>query len=232
MTAATVLVVGGCTSGTSGAGAGATSDTGQPAPTPASASGSASESGSSQASPQSPGTSPTAGNKSPRPTTELTAAADEVLALLVEKDYQGLADRVHPTQGVRFTPYLTVDVEGDVKLSPEEVSGLGSSTKKYIWGAEPGSGKIIRTTFAKYAERFITNLDYANAPVITQDESSSSGSSLDNVSEAYPKSHYVEYHFPGSDKYAGMDWQSQRLVFTSESGKLYLVGVVHDSWTP
>lgn len=172
---------------------------------------------------------PTAATK----VSELRAAADEVLALLAAKDYKGLAQRVHPSQGVRFTPYLTVDVEGDVRLTPGQVAELADNDELFIWGAEPGSGEVIKTTFSEYAKRFITNLDYAAAPVVAENERTASGSSLDNVTEAYPNAQFVEYNFPGFDpQYGGLDWQSQRLVFTKQDGQLYLVGIVHDSWTP
>ena len=58
------------------------------------------------------------------------------------------------------------------------------------------------------------------------------GNSLNNIREFYPGSYFVEYHFSGFDpQYAGMDWQSLRLVFLEEDGVWLLVGIVHDQWT-
>jgi hypothetical protein len=55
---------------------------------------------------------------------------------------------------------------------------------------------------------------------------------VSNASEYFPGSVVVEYYFPGFDsKYAGMDWQSLRLVFQQENGQWYLVALVHSQWT-
>jgi hypothetical protein len=43
----------------------------------------------------------------------------------------------------------------------------------------------------------------------------------------------VEFFFPGFEKkYDGLDFRALRLVFRIENKNPYLVGVVHDQWTP
>jgi hypothetical protein len=59
------------------------------------------------------------------------------------------------------------------------------------------------------------------------------GNSIDNSSEFYPEAKIVEYYFSGFDpQYGGMDWRSLRLVFSELNDTWYLVGVIHDEWTP
>ncbi|WP_268240815.1 hypothetical protein [Paenibacillus albidus] len=42
----------------------------------------------------------------------------------------------------------------------------------------------------------------------------------------------MEYHYDELDpQFAGMDWQSLRLVFGKEGSQWVLMGIIHDQWT-
>jgi hypothetical protein len=165
--------------------------------------------------------------------TALRAAGDEVLAALKAKDYQALAGLVDSQEGVRFTPYATVDVEGDVSLTPAQVARLGSDSQKYLWGADPGSGELLKMTFAKYNDKYVYDKDFLAADVVSENKVASQGSSVDNIADSYSGAKFIEYYFKGFDpQYDGMDWEALRLVFSRNGGDLALVGIVHDQWTP
>ncbi len=159
-------------------------------------------------------------------------AANEIVTAFSEKDMEKVASFVHPTKGVRFSPYAYVSVEDDVVLTAQQVKGAMSDDTVYTWGVFDGKGNPIEKTFAEYYERFIYDEDFANAEQVAVDERLGQGNTIDNTGEVYPEATVVEYHFSGFDPdFKGMDWRSLRLVLEKEDGQWYLVGVVHDEWT-
>ena len=157
--------------------------------------------------------------------------AKQVINAIKLRQMSRLASFVHPTKGLRFSPYSYIDPQTDSLFTAAQLKNLHSSRRRYIWGTFDGSGEQIRLTFANYYKRFIYDRDYINAPVISYNKIAKQGNSTNNLSEIYPKSVFVEYHFPGSKKYSGLDWRSLRLVFENKAGAWFLVGIVHDQWT-
>lgn len=165
--------------------------------------------------------------------TELRAAADAVLGALAAQDYQALAELVHPVKGVRFTPYGYIDVDQSVALMPEHVAELGEDDKTYVWGADPGTGEALQMTFAQYNEKFLYDQQFLHADEIAVNRSLRAGSSTDNTADVFPGDQFVDYHFSGFDEqYDGLDWETLRVVLQEREGRWYVVGLIHDSWTP
>lgn len=153
---------------------------------------------------------------------------------LRDRNWEALAALVHPTRGVRFSPYgyVRVGTEGDRVLTPAELRQAWTDKTVHLWGHYDGSGEPIRLTFAGYFERFVYDKDFAQAPQVGYNRILGRGNTLQNWWQVYPGSILVEYHFPGTDpRYQGMDWRSLRLVFADEGGTWYLVGIIHDEWT-
>lgn len=167
------------------------------------------------------------------PTEPLTTleTAEVLIQALAEKDLARVADFVHPEKGLRFSPYATIREDHQVFMS-EDLPGLLDSDEVYNWGNYDGSGKPIELIFADYYDEFVYSADFANPETVALNMRIGQGNSLNNIQEFYPGSYFVEYHFSGFDpQYAGMDWQSLRLVFLEEDGVWLLVGMVHDQWT-
>lgn len=157
--------------------------------------------------------------------------AAAVLHALEQADLAGLADLVHPVKGVRFSPYAFVDVDRDQVLLPEQLRELDPA-QVFLWGYYDGSGHPIEMTFPEYLRsEFVYGRDYMNAPEVAFDQVLGRGNTINNIREAYPEGHFVEYHFPGTPEMDGMDWSSLRLVFEEIGGQWYLVGVIGDRWT-
>src|SRR5688572_12497754 len=74
--------------------------------------------------------------------TVITKRASEVLSALQGKDMSRLAPLVHPSLGVRFSPYPHV-LATDRKFTRDEVTALWNETKTYDWGAADGTGDPI-----------------------------------------------------------------------------------------
>ena len=156
----------------------------------------------------------------------------EVLESLKDKDMENLSEFVHPTKGIRFSPYGYVDVDNHQVFSAEEVSAIKDDAGFYTWGSYDGSGESIELDFDGYYDEFIFDEDFLNPQIIGNNVSVSQGNSLDNISEVYEGGHFIELHFQGIDpQYEGIDWKSLKLVFEAVDNDWYLVGVVHDQWT-
>ena len=155
-----------------------------------------------------------------------------VLELLNDKDMDDLSDFVHPTKGVRFSPYGYIDVDNHLVFTAGQVDDLDDDTEVYTWGSYDGSGEDIDLDFDDYYYDFIFDVDFSDPELIGNNAIIGIGNSLINIEEVYPDGHFVELHFTGFDpQYEGIDWRSLRLVFETVNGDWYLVGIIHDEWT-
>jgi hypothetical protein len=169
----------------------------------------------------------------------VTARAAQAILALRDRDLQQLAGAVHPSKGLRFSPYTYVRVEPgprgelDLVFSAAQIPGLWSNATVYHWGTAEGSGNPIDLTFAGYYDEYIYDVDFAHPHVIGFDQTIGMGSMINNIAEVYPQAVTVEYHFEGFEQqYAGYDWRSLRLVLEQAGEDWVLVGIVHAEWTP
>lgn len=162
----------------------------------------------------------------------LITSTIQVITLIRDKDMGKLKDYIHPTKGVRFTPYPYVDLEKDQVFKADELSTALESPQVYTWGNYDGSGDPIELNFADYYDRFIYDEDFANPQLIGNNVIVGHGNTIENVVEAYPNSRFIEFYFSGfNSEYGGADWRSLKLVFEEQDGNWYLVGIIHGEWT-
>ncbi|WP_151733045.1 hypothetical protein [Paenibacillus tengchongensis] len=162
-------------------------------------------------------------------------AAKTVMRALSRGDMETVAAWTHAERGVRFSPYAYVDVERDIVLTREELSGAMDDSTKRIWREFAGSGELIDLAFADYYKQFVYDADFFGAAEIALNQGLGQGTTVNNINEVYPaETHdFVEYHIDGIDPAVeGMDWRSLRLVFEKIGEDRALVGIVHDQWTP
>lgn len=156
----------------------------------------------------------------------------EVMRLMKAKDMNALSQYIHPTKGVRFTPYFYTDMEKDKVFTAQQVAGLMQNTEVIKWGAYDGSGEPINLKFSDYYDKFVYDKDFANPQVIGNNVAIGKGNTIDNIAEAYPNGYFIEFHFSQFDpQFEGLDWESLRLVFEEYNNTWYLVGVIHGQWT-
>ena len=160
---------------------------------------------------------------------EVLDLAEECLELLKTRDWGALGALVHREQGLTFSPYGYVE-DGAVCLGAGDVKALDYIEDVYTWGVFDGSGEPIEMTFAQYYDRFVFSHDFTRAPQAAVNRVVKT-TLLNNLYVFGNGCEYVDFHIPGSEEYAGMDWASLRLVFGGYEGELYLVAVVHDEWT-
>lgn len=171
-----------------------------------------------------------AAQKQASPEEAVRARAAEVLSALEQVDLEALAGLVHPTKGVRFSPYTYVQIGEDLVFTADELRNLDPDEVR-TWGKYDGSGMPIELSFREYVHKFAYRPEFKETDQISFNEPIGSGNTINNVAEAYPDGVFVEYHHPGTEEYTGMDWCSLRLVFEEMGGTWYLVGVVNDQWT-
>ncbi|HIP32506.1 MAG TPA: hypothetical protein EYG86_07080 [Crocinitomicaceae bacterium] len=154
----------------------------------------------------------------------------KVLEAIKKEDYEKLTFYIHPTKGIRFSPYAYVDTTEDVVI--KQTSFTTSFSDNYFWGSYDGSGESINLTTKDYFKQFVYNADFLHAEKVGINKMIGVGNSLNNLTEVYPNSVYTEHHFSGfNPAYEGMDWTSLRLVYEKLDGELFLVGIIHDQWT-
>lgn len=176
--------------------------------------------------------SPLSNALDPEDNAELMSTAYHVLLALKDKDYEQLSFAVHPSKGVTFTPYSTVEPGVNVNLSSIQVSKLASDDTVYTWGYVDGRGSLIEMTISQYLDSYVYDADYSQAPEIGVDRVLINGNALENVAVAYPGCRYVDFCFPSVDPvYQGLDWHSLKLVFEPGETRWLLVGIIHSQWT-
>lgn len=158
--------------------------------------------------------------------------AYDVMRAIQNRNMTDLAQFVHPQKGVLFSPYATVDSKRAQVFMPAQVKGLLTNKKQIEWGTEAGKGDPIRLSPDDYFKTYVYDVDFIETDFVTYNGYYKETNSIQNITEAFPESNYIEFFVPGSEEYEGMDWKSLKLVFTDYKGEPYLAGVVHDQWTP
>lgn len=165
--------------------------------------------------------------------TIISEQASRAVRLLRQRDLRELSRLVHPTKGIRFSPYAFINSTLDVKFAASTLRFALESPRRYLWGTFDGTGDQIRLTFAEYYKRFVYDRDFAAASsIIFNNEPKMRGNTHDNSRDQYPSAIVVEYHKTHAEKdQEESDAASLRLIFEQHLGKWYLVHVAHDSWT-
>lgn len=160
------------------------------------------------------------------------STAETVIELIRDEDFAGLSVFVHPTAGVRFTPYTYIDVVNDQVMTASQIAAFPTDSTFYYWGEYDGSGEPINQTPMDYYAEFIYDHDFASPEMMSWNSPIGTGNMINNMTTAYPTADFVEFHFSGfNPSYDGIDWSSLTLVFEYSGSSWYLVGIVHGQWT-
>ncbi|MDO5767918.1 MAG: hypothetical protein Q4P13_00310 [Psychrobacter sp.] len=164
---------------------------------------------------------------------QVTQIANQIKQSLLTNNYQAITPYIHPTKGVRFSMYAYVQKDKDKVFTPAQFEQyLKESRIKFTWGEKDGTGDLYITTLPDYLKHWASDgLDKVDSDSISYNAFQSLGNSLNNLKKAYPDSDFVEFYFPGTDEYSGMDWRALRLVFEAYQGRNYLVAIINDQWT-
>ena len=156
----------------------------------------------------------------------------KVLTIIKNKDYKTFAEYIHPTLGVRYSPYSYIDPATDLKFTRKKFLIEINKSSKFNWGNYDGSGDKILLTIKEYFKTFIYNKDFLNTNNISINKITVGGNTVNNLTTIYKNCDFTECVFPGSEKIkGGTDWCGLRLIFKQYNHHYYLVGIVHDQWT-
>jgi hypothetical protein len=164
------------------------------------------------------------------------AAARQAIAAiqaLRNKDFDALA--------LLSTSYLTLSpsVEGLLQAySPyqDELRGFATDTSPRQWGTD-AAGNMVESSFDDFYDRFLYNLDYASAPVISINYSAATGVyeipwEIASEPLPYANTSVVEFYMPTAGGQAN-EWQALRLYLTPRpGGEWVLRAIAHAGMTP
>ncbi len=157
---------------------------------------------------------------------ELYFLGMQTLSLIQDGDFDALS-RMISANGLRLSPYACVDPATDQVLTAQQLATVPTDTATYIWGSWDGSGDPISMTPAEYWARFVNDWSFAMAPEIGLNTLISTGLAVENLTEVYPESQFVDFFVPSADPINdGLDWKGLRLVFTEEDGSWKLAATI------
>lgn len=161
---------------------------------------------------------------------DLLMTANEILADLQAEDFASVASYVSTSEGLTFCPYSGGCIDnGGVTFTKAQLPLFMNDPAEYLWGYEDGSGFEIRLTPAEYYEEYLLEANYSAKERYGR---TIQPTTHEFIHQIYPEATIVEYYFPGTDQYDGMDWQSLNMVFEKNSnGDWILVAIVNDRWT-
>ena len=159
--------------------------------------------------------------------------SEEILNHIKTRNYKKFALFIHPKDSIRFSPYANIDTTKDRVLSSDQFLQLAKQKKEINWNSSWDAEKPELLNIDGYFKKFVYDVDFLNADLISINQYHSQGTDLNNINEAYPGCDVVEFFFSGfEEKYEGLDFRALRLVYNIRNNKIFLVGIVHDEWTP
>ncbi|MTD30644.1 S-layer homology domain-containing protein [Planomicrobium sp. YIM 101495] len=161
---------------------------------------------------------------------ELLTMANEILADLKVENFVDVATYVGTENGLTFCPYSGGCFEdGGVTFAKAELPAFMTDETERLWGYEDGSGFAIKETPAEYYDDYLLDANYTSK---TRFDRTEQPMTQDWIHMLYPEATIVEFYFPGTAQYEGMDWQSLNMVFEkTASGDWILVAIINDRWT-
>ncbi len=162
----------------------------------------------------------------------LLNVSKEILKHIKSRNYKKFALFIHSQDHLRFSPYANIDTIKDQVLSAEQLLLLAKQNRKINWNSTWETEPELLTVDG-YFKKFVYDVDFLNAELKSINQYHSQGTDLNNINETYLICDVVEFFFSGFDeKYEGHDFRTLRLVYKTKNNKPYLVGIVHDEWTP
>lgn len=167
----------------------------------------------------------------------IESRAQATIQALKNKNWNILANIVHPTMGVRFSPNTLVTGE-QTAWTKEQIRGLGTNLQTYHWSICCGLDQLL--TLEQYLARIAFNHDFTEAKSVSYNRQIANALDINNVTAAYPDAIVVEYYLSGSeidmtpgipDEEKSSQWKSLRLVFQKYGELWYLVGIINDQVT-
>lgn len=146
---------------------------------------------------------------------------------IATKDGALLSSLVSPAQGMDVLYYRDGKV---VNYDVEHAKFVFETTFQADWGLSYGSGE---PTLGSFQEIILPTLQVVFKPAaeVVCNQLKVGGTTY--VAEwPYPYLDYYSVHFPGTNEFGGMDWQTWAVGMDNVDGKPYIAALVHFVWEP
>ncbi len=146
---------------------------------------------------------------------------------VADKDGKLLSSLVSPSEGMDVRFYRDGNV---VNYDVEHALFVFETTFQADWGLSFGSGE---STFGSFQEVILPSLQLVFTPtaVLECNQLKLGGATYVPV-WPYTDMNYYSVHFPGTDQYGGLNWQTWAVGMDMSSGKPQLAAFVHYVWEP
>ena len=138
-----------------------------------------------------------------------------------------LASLVSPSLGMDVRLYRNGNV---INYDVEHAKFLFETTYQADWGSHFASGE---ETFGAFHDVIVPSLLqlFAGETIVTCGELKTGGATY--IPEwPYPGMDFYSIHFPGTEQYGGMDWQTWAVGMAPLADRLYITALSHFEWEP
>ena len=138
-----------------------------------------------------------------------------------------LASLVSPAQGLDVLFYRDGKV---INYDVEHAKFVFETTYQADWGLSFGSGEATIGAFKDIVLPSLKLVLTPNAEVVCHQIKTGGATYL--AEWRYPYMDFYSVHYPGTEEYGGLDWQTWAVGMDSVGGKPYIAALVHFVWEP
>jgi hypothetical protein len=179
---------------------------------------------------QVPTSAPTTSSAAALPFCDAPPARDLIAALgraIASRDGELLASLVSPSAGLDVRYFRDGRV---INYDRQHARFVFESTFQADWGISPGSGEPLVGAFH---EIVLPSLQIVFTPSASlQCNQIEIGGATYDAQWPYPGMNFFSVHFPGTEAYGQMDWQTWAVGMDVGSGKPLLATLAHFMWEP
>lgn len=138
-----------------------------------------------------------------------------------------LASLISPTSGVEVIFIRNGKI---INYDAEHAKFVFETTYQADWGLGAGSGEPV---IGSFQETVLPSLRRVFTPdaIITCNDLKTGG--VTYIPEwDYPETGFYSVHFPGTDQYQGLDWETWAVGMEPVGNKLTITALVHYAWEP
>lgn len=137
-----------------------------------------------------------------------------------------LAALVDPASGVGVR-YLR---DGNVITYFDNIKFIFETTYQADWGIAAGSGEAVKGSFHEIVLPSLEQV-FASNPLISCNQLKVGGTTY-TAEWPYTGMDYYSIHFPGTDEFGGLNWETWAVGMARQAGKPVLTALVHFMWEP